>query len=160
MSPITRNDRYSGYYRNKIKGILCLDGDEDALSLGFALGVVISITPVFGLHTLLALGFACLFRLNAIVMIAGSWVNMPLTAPLIYGMCFYLGGWVLGDPPHQLSGFVEILSWNTFGRVMVRLVIGWLIVAVPAGLTSFFGLRACINLYRSRKKSEAGCGGL
>jgi uncharacterized protein len=84
--------------RERATHVLHLDEEPSRLAAGMAAGVFIGLTPFYGLHTLIALGAAYVFRLNKAATITGAWLNLPWFAPFVYGFCLTLGEAVLtGD---------------------------------------------------------------
>jgi uncharacterized protein len=84
--------------RERATHVLHLDEEPSRLAAGVATGVFIGVTPFYGLHTLLALGAAYVFRLNKAATIMGAWLNLPWFAPFVYGFCLRFGEAVLtGD---------------------------------------------------------------
>ena len=66
-------------WKKRFKAILSLDSHPGHISAGFAVGVFISFTPFFGIHTPLAILAAFVFRLNKLTCLTGSWINTPFT---------------------------------------------------------------------------------
>lgn len=64
-------------WKKKIKAILSLDSHPGHISAGFAVGVFISFTPFFGLHTPMAIAAAFIFRLNKLTCITGAGSTPP-----------------------------------------------------------------------------------
>lgn len=62
------------------------------LSLG--LGVWIGCTPLFGFHTLIALAFAAIFPLNAVMLLLGSQISIPPLIPLLVFASILIGAQV------------------------------------------------------------------
>jgi uncharacterized protein (DUF2062 family) len=86
------------HLRERATHVLHLDEEPSRLAAGMAAGVFIGLTPFYGLHTLLALVVAYVFRLNKAATITGAWLNLPWFAPFVYGFCLQLGEAVLtGD---------------------------------------------------------------
>ena len=56
-------------WRQRIKQILSLDSHPGHIAAGLAVGVFISFTPFFGIHTPMAIAAAFLFRLNKLTCI-------------------------------------------------------------------------------------------
>ena len=98
-------------WKTRVKHILSLDSHPGHISAGFAVGVFISFTPFFGLHTAIAIVAAFLFRLNKLTCITGSWVNTPLTVPPVLVVSYKLGRVLLGRSPRELHIKNE-LSWQ------------------------------------------------
>lgn len=97
-------------WKQRAKEILALDAHPGHIAAGFAVGVFISFTPFFGLHTPMALLAAFTLRLNKLSTITGAWVNTPLTVvPVLLGS-YELGAWLLQRKPVPLS--FDKLDWN------------------------------------------------
>ena len=58
--------------RERATHVLHLDEEPSRLAMGMAVGVFIGVTPFYGLHTLLALAAAYVFRLNKAATITGG----------------------------------------------------------------------------------------
>ena len=78
-------------WKKRFKEILSLDTPPGHIAAGFAVGVFISFTPFFGIHTALAIAAAFLLRLNKLTCITGAWVNTPLTVVPVLGLSYKLG---------------------------------------------------------------------
>lgn len=90
-------------WKRRIRTILTLDSHPGHISAGFAVGVFISFSPFFGLHTVLALVASFLLRINKISCITGTWVNTPLTMIPVFIASYQIGEFILGRPPHELE---------------------------------------------------------
>ena len=65
-------------------------------SLAFALGVFIGMSPLIGIHTVLGILVASLFKLNRLAMIIGVYVTNPWTIVPIYTFSTWVGAKCLG----------------------------------------------------------------
>lgn len=92
--------------RGRLTAVLHLDDAPWKIALGLALGVFIGCTPLYGLHTLLALLVAFALRLNKVATVTGAWLNLPWFAPFVYGISLKVGEFVLsgGQGLEALSG--------------------------------------------------------
>ena len=61
------------------------------VAFGFALGLFIGMTPFFGGHTVLALIFASLLRVNRLATILGIFITNPFTIYFIYPVNYFVG---------------------------------------------------------------------
>lgn len=77
------------------------------IALGFACGAMASFTPFFGLHFIIAAGFAWLVRGNIIAALFGTAIGNPLTFPFISATSLWMGRWILGLR-HKGSDFQAI----------------------------------------------------
>lgn len=79
----------------RLTAVLHLDDEPWKIALGLAVGVFIGCTPLYGLHTLLALLVAFAFRVNKVATVTGAWLNLPWFAPFVYGISLKVGEFVL-----------------------------------------------------------------
>src|SRR5512137_1792912 len=63
------------------------------LALSLALGVVVSVMPVLGITTLVALALSVVLRLNHVAMVAANYAAYPLQI-LLFIPFFKLGAWL------------------------------------------------------------------
>jgi len=145
-------------FRERVTSVLHLDEEPSRLALGMAVGVFIGVTPLYGLHTLLALAAAYMFRLNKAATITGAWLNLPWFAPFVYGFCLKLGEGVLsGDftwfsvgelaevagsylraSPREHAGYFWQLLWDMLFVASKPLFVGTTIVGLVAGTVTYF----------------------
>ena len=138
-------------WKERFKKILSLDSHPRHIALGFAVGVFISITPFFGIHTPLAIAAAFLFRLNKLTCITGAWVNTPLTMLPVLGASYQLGRVLLGQPPGELT--IRSLEWALLKKHAAAIILGSSIIGFIVALAGYF---LCYWLIvRFRKKDEA-----
>jgi uncharacterized protein (DUF2062 family) len=83
--------------RARLTAVLRLEDAPWKIALGLAVGVFISCTPFYGLHTLMAILTAVVLRLNKVSTITGAWLNLPWFAPFLYGFSLKVGEFILGD---------------------------------------------------------------
>jgi uncharacterized protein len=121
--------------KQRMKSILALDSHPANIAAGFAVGVFISITPLFGIHTPLAIAAAFLFRLNKLTTITGSWVNNPFTVLPVLMSSYRLGEFLLGQKPQAVS--FETLDWHHLEEYATALFIGSSIIGLITALISY-----------------------
>ena len=83
--------------RERFVALLHLDDPPWRVALALAVGVFISFTPFLGFQTLLALLVSAVARLNAAVVVTGTWLNLPWFMPFVYAGALKLGAWLLPD---------------------------------------------------------------
>ena len=102
------------------------------VALALSVGVFISFTPFYGLQTILALVVATLLRLNRVVTVTGTWMNLPWFAPFVYAGAMKLGTVLLPDL-HGWSGMsVALLLGTTIlgvGAAVVTYVVALAVIA-------------------------------
>lgn len=141
-------------WKKRIWTLLTLDSHPGHISMGFAVGVFISFTPFFGLHSILAIVAAFLLRINKVTCLTGSWINTPLTVVPVMMASYRLGEYLLGHQPDKivlkdlsLSYAIELLESHG-----LPLLIGTSILGFAAALVSYAVLYFLI--IRFRRKDE------
>jgi uncharacterized protein len=87
------------------------DESPARLAAALAVGAFIGYTPFWGVQMVLALILATLLRLNRTVTVAGTWLNLPWTAPLVYAAALRIGHVVVPDPEGVRSaGLASLLA--------------------------------------------------
>lgn len=140
-------------WKKRLKAVLSLDAHPGHIAAAFAIGVFISFTPLFSIHTGMAIVAAFLFRLNKIACITGAWVNTPLTVLPILVLSYKLGCLLLGLPPIDLRISVSELSWDLVSRLGLPLFLGSTILGAMAAAISYGVIYWLV--VRFRRKDEA-----
>ncbi|KAF0219709.1 MAG: hypothetical protein FD174_1722 [Geobacteraceae bacterium] len=138
-------------WKKRFKEILSLDSHPGHIATGFAVGVFISFTPFFGMHTPLAIAAAFIFRLNKLTCITGAWINTPLTVIPVLGLSYKLGRVMRGLPAEELH--VKGLEWQYLKGHATSLMLGSSIFGFIAAIISYFALYYLI--IRFRQQDEA-----
>lgn len=136
--------------KDKIQLILRVKDTPQRTSIAFALGIFIGMSPLFGIHTLLGLAVAYLFRLNKLVTIVGVYVTNPWTIIPIYTFSTWVGAKLLG-----INKILPDIDWSniTFSSVIKDLdpllmpfIVGTLLIGVLSSVVSY------IIIYRLLKR--------
>lgn len=122
--------------KQRMKAILALDSHPGHIATGFAVGVFISFTPFFGLHTPLAIAAAFLLRLNKLTTITGAWINTPLTVGPVLIASFKLGRWLRGLPPKPVV--FHNLEWQELKVYSKSLLLGSSVIGIVAAIIAYF----------------------
>jgi len=123
-------------WQKRLKVILSLDNHPGHIAAGFAVGVFISCTPFYGVHTLMAIVAAFVFRLNKLTCITGSWVNTPLTVIPVTALSYKVGRVLLGRSPQELQ--ITEFSWQFLKTHASSLILGSSIVGFGAAVIAYF----------------------
>lgn len=122
------------------------------MALSFSIGVFIGMSPLLGIHTILGLTVATLFRLNKFVTIVGVYLTNPWTIVPIYTFSTYVGAKLLGIKKimpnidwHNLS-LTKIVS--ELSDLVIPFLVGTTFVAILSGLLSY------IIIYHVIKKTH------
>ena len=142
--------------------VLRVEDTPTHVARAFGIGVFLAFFPIFGVHTVLALGIAVLFRLNKVAILAGTFMNNPWTIAPMYTAGTLLGSALLGVSPVAVSD----IDWSLSGtelqqsflagfRVLLwPFVLGNLILGVVAGVVSSLVVRVVLESRRSRVESQ------
>jgi len=106
-----------------------LRADPHAIAAGFASGVALSFTPLFGLHILLALGLAWLIRGHLVAAAIGTAIGNPVTFPVLVSSAYGVGAFLFGAP--------EGLAGAGMGRILRDGFLITLAGSVPLALLAF-----------------------
>ncbi|WP_128254729.1 DUF2062 domain-containing protein [Falsirhodobacter deserti] len=137
-----------------------LPDQPERVARGFAAGVFISFTPLFGLHFLGAAAIAWAIRGNILAALLGTFVGNPLTMPLIALVSVGLGQWIMGVP-HALDlpeigrafGHAggqlwanitaifteEVMHWNRLAEFFRDIYLPYLVGGIAPGLVASAG---------------------
>lgn len=118
------------------------------------IGVFLGFTPLYGLKTLLALLLAAVFRGNKIAAVIGVNLHdivLPLV-PVVLGMEYELGFWLLSRPHHLPASLNlihlpahEWLRWTTFFDVGMPILLGSFTMGIPFGCAAYFITRSAVT---------------
>lgn len=134
--------------KQQFKKILSLDAHPGHISVAFAVGVFISFTPFFGLHTPLAIALAFIFRLNKVACITGAWVNTPLTVVPILAASYSLGRFLRGKPATELV--FTSLDWHSLQPYATSILLGSSIIGFASALASYFICYWLVTFFRRK----------
>lgn len=135
--------------------------DESAarLAAAWAVGVAISLSPLIGLQTGLALVAALAFRLNKIDVLLGTLLINPWTLPPYFAATVTLGTWLTGLPiadltvpePHLL---LSPRAWQEHAAWLKPLLLAWFsgagVTAPVGGVLTYVAIRRLIETRRQR----------
>ena len=151
---IKPRDFYRRLKQRGIKKFLLEDvlGSTDAPSkkaFSIALGVFIGLSPFWGLHTLLVLLLAFVFKLNKPIAFAFSNVSLPPFIPFIIFFSLHIGGWILGEP---LSLSLDSITADFDFLIHLKTyILGSLVLAVLGALV-LGGIGYLMLLYLGKRK--------
>ncbi|MFO7714542.1 DUF2062 domain-containing protein [Desulfosarcina sp.] len=132
-----------------------LKGAPREIALGFALGLLIGMTPFFGVHFFSSILLASLLGWSKIAAMVGVNVTNVITAPLIYPVNYWVGV--------RLVGFSKAIDWSTAYKlsdmlalmqqspmILVDLSIGGIILGIPLAVAGYFVAFRIIRNYRQK----------
>ena len=122
-----------------VLNLILSHASPEEVAQGFALGTFISMTPLLGLHTLLAVIAAALLKKNEIATILGAWVVNPLTLFPIYYFTYRMGHLILGTPHSKELRPESIKDFFHIGANLMRpLWIGGLFVGLISAIVGYY----------------------
>ncbi len=139
-------------FRDKLRQILSVKESPRKIALAFALGVFIGMSPLLGIHTVLGIAAAWIFRLNKFVTVVGVYVTNPWTIVPIYTFGTWVGARLLG-----IDRIIPDIDWanltmkellHTFGPLLLPFIVGSTLLGFVSGGVSFF------LVYKMVKKSR------
>jgi uncharacterized protein (TIGR03546 family) len=139
--------------KQKLNKILSLDAHPGHIAVGFAVGVFISFTPFFGLHTPLAIALAFAFRLNKLTCITGAWINTPLTIVPTLVASYHLGSFMMGKPSKELV--FKGLEWHQLQPYAKSILLGSSIIGFVAAVAAYFICYWLVVAFRRRDDALA-----
>lgn len=150
------------------------------IARGVFAGVIVSFTPFFGFHFVIAALISLLIRGNAIAGVMATFFGNPLTFPFIAVGSMQLGHWILGSiytegATHSLmSSFAgawqdlkhnfwamfnaETADWAKLGtfydEIFLPYMVGGLILGPIAGVICYYLSVPIITAYKNRRKGR------
>ena len=142
--------------RRCYRRLIRLDGSPRQIALGFALGIMVGMSPFWGMHIVLSLGLVSLLGWNKIAAVVGVNITNVFTAPLIYPVTYWVGlragGFSAG------ARWPEGLDWETMMElirksplVLADLSVGGLVLGLPLAIASYFLALRAVRLYRNKR---------
>jgi uncharacterized protein (DUF2062 family) len=142
----------------------------ERIAAAIALGVGVGFSPFIGVHFLLALALAYLFRLNRLDAIIGQFAGNPWTLPPVFAIGYRFGLWILRYDRNRVPrlDWKPILesewTWVLHPIDTVRLVfggpaflprllsflVGTTILAVLIALAAYVAMRAALALFHRK----------
>ncbi|MCP4371817.1 MAG: DUF2062 domain-containing protein [Deltaproteobacteria bacterium] len=142
-------------YRRFLK----IRGHPNEIALGLALGLFVGMTPSMGFHTAIAVFFAALFKWNKISSAIGVWVTNPLTAPVIYGVNYYIGAKLIGLQKvyflPEANGFIKIYKIMLKApEIFWALTIGGIVLGLPLAVAGYYFSYSVVQKYQDDIKEK------
>lgn len=127
--------------RDKLREVISTNDSPKKIALSFALGVFIGMSPLLGLHTILGIGAASLFRMNRFVTVVGLFITNPWTMVPIYTFSTWFGAKLLGVdkiiPPLQWQHVSCSYLFNEVSFFLWPFVCGSTVVAVISAVIGY-----------------------
>lgn len=93
--------------RDKLREVAGVKDSPKKIAVSFAVGIFFGMSPLLGLHTVLGLAAAWIFRLNKLVTIIGVYITNPWTIIPIYTFSTWFGAKLLG-----IKKVIPDINWH------------------------------------------------
>ena len=154
-----RPNRWIEPWRKAYQRFLKIRGHPREISPGFALGLFVGMSPFMGLHTAIAVLLAALFKWNKISAALAVWISNPFTAPVIYGLTYYIGAKVLAyensyNLPQEfdLDALLDII--RNAPEIIGVLITGGVVTGIPLAVIGYFSAYFAIYEYRKNLRPK------
>ncbi len=140
-------------------GLVMLNSSPERIAFGVAVGVFIGVTPLYGMHTLLALFAAMLIpRTNKIAILAGTNITIAPLAPFVSWAGYTLGCFILRNPQYPPLNWemIKALRVDSVTFLYYPLFLGSLALGLVLAVIFFFIVLFFIRAVRRRKKDIYG----
>jgi uncharacterized protein len=145
--------------RRRLREAVGANEPTDRLAAAWAVGVAVGMSPFIGLHTLLALTIAVVFRLNKIDVLLGTLLINPWTLPPYFAAVTLLGSRLTRIDVHAIglprpSELLTLEMWGGQQTWLAPLLTAWtvgsFIGAGIGGLVTFLVVRRLVRRRRLR----------
>ena len=133
-----------------------------AIAAGFTSGIVVSFTPLLGLHVILACIIAWALRGNILAALAGTIAGNPLTFPIIWTLIYQIGTKLSGQEPpiafdaHNIPT-VDVLfeepSWGVTD-FFLTMMLGSAPICIALAATVYPATRWSVGVYQQQRKKR------
>jgi len=167
-------------FKRRNRRIKRLPDTPHKIAIGFACGVFVSFSPLFGLHFLVAAMAAVMVRGNVLASLLGTFFGNPVTFPFIATISYRTGQMFFDSSAtdgsfrsiknaivdgfsgiwHSLLSIFRLSepAWsdvgNFFSAVFMPYLIGGIIPGVICGIASYILARPIVAAYQKRRRSK------
>lgn len=150
--------RFRGWLSHIHFRIVTIADTPHSIALGVAIGIFFGFTPLLGLKTLLSIALAWLFKSNKIAAAISVQLHdliLPFM-PAIYLWEYKFGFWAMhGHLPRRIGfhalGLPGYFQWEMFFTVGRPLLVGSLMIGLPAATLVYFICRGLITTHRAAR---------
>ena len=159
MSFLPKKSTLSRTLKRTYVRFLKLRGNPQQISLGFALGSLISVMPFFGFQIASSVLLAALFKWSKIASAMATWISNPFTFPFIYSLTYFVGAKLIGY--EKPFGFPDDAGLSFFSKMLhkgpeifISLTVGGVVVGLPLAVVSYYLAYVIIRRYQERIKEK------
>ena len=152
--PRSQFNRWTEPIKKAYFRFLKIRGNPREIALGFALGIFVGMTPFMGLQTAIAVPLAALLKWNKFSAALAVWISNPLSAPVVYGITYYIGEKVLFIQngyklPAEFNLDALLYTFRSAPEIIGILLVGGVVVGLPLAAASYFFALKTIVEYRA-----------
>ena len=140
----------------QFRAIRMLSGTPHSIALGTAIGLFVAWTPTVGIHMILVIALAVLFRANKAASLIAVYVSNPLTIVPMYWVEYKLGAIVM-DQHLSYEELKEIVHshwtealWKLCVDLAVPMWLGGTVLALVCAVPGYYLTRWGVVRFRSR----------
>lgn len=128
-----------------------LDSDESNAHIVYSimLGVFISASPFWGFQAIISLALAFAFRLNKVLAVSFTTVNVPFIPAILFGS-YSIGCWILNQP---IIFTIDEMNTEMLLNVLYPYLLGSVVLSTTLSLLVGFIFRTILHFTR-RKKAQ------
>lgn len=139
-------------FRDRLRQILIIKESPRRIAIAFAIGVFIGMSPLLGIHTVLGLAVAWIFRLNRFVTLAGVFVTNPWTIVPIYTFSTWVGAKIMG-----INDIIPDIDWanislqvlmNEFRPLILPFITGTFVIGTISAAVSYILIEKAVKAAR------------
>ncbi|BBO78390.1 hypothetical protein DSCW_58070 [Desulfosarcina widdelii] len=150
----------SKYVRRIYDRFIKLKEAPQEIALGFALGLMIGMTPFLGAHFAACIALASILGWSKIAAMVGVNITNVFTAPLIYPVNYWVGARLVGVSngvrwPAAFTAEEMINLIKQSPLVLVDLCAGGLILGLPLAFAGYMVALRAVRLYRRRRSPDS-----
>lgn len=132
-----------------------IPGTPYAIAAGFACGAAVSMTPLPGLHFVLAGLIAWIIGGSIVASAIGTVVGNPWTFPLIWLWIFNLGNWILGSTSKLQAEQITLgYLFDKPFEVFLPMIVGSAPTALVTWLIFFLPVRRMVESYQRHRRKR------
>ena len=144
--------------RKYYERFLRIRGNPHEIAMGFALGLFIGMSPFMGIHMAIAIFLAAVLKYNKFAAGIAVWISNPVTAPVLYGMTYYVGAKFIGLERAYLAPKLDqniiLVIIKQAPEIIGVLTVGGILLGLPVAAAGYFISVKAIMRYREEIKRK------